>query len=287
MKQTLLFLSTMTLAVLLAAGVALAEIRGGTNNGETIVGTNAADQITGQGGNDTLKGLAANDTYHFDDGFGTDTVTETASVKVGKKKRPGGVDTLSFSHHDGFIYALLIPRWGASYNRVSGPSGFVNLGSSPIENVTGGTTNDGLYGGPANNTLSGGTGGADQLVDYGGNDGSAISDTGLPDLRASNDTYRGFTAGFGRDLVVDYGGTADKLDLRPLESSEVYFDPFDYNLDGTIDSLRIEVNDAITVTVMGHFSPPVPGRENGRMEQIVFSNETVTSAAELNSLIEE
>lgn len=78
MKRTLLLLSTMTLAVLLAAGAALAEIRVGTNNAETITGTNSADHITGKGGNYTFKGLAANDTYHFDDGFGDDTLTETA-----------------------------------------------------------------------------------------------------------------------------------------------------------------------------------------------------------------
>ena len=48
MKRTLLLLSTMTLAVLLASGVALAGIRVGTDNAETITGTNLADHITGK-----------------------------------------------------------------------------------------------------------------------------------------------------------------------------------------------------------------------------------------------
>ena len=47
--------SAVLLAVLLAAGVALAGIRVGTDNAETITGTNSADHITGKRGNDTSK----------------------------------------------------------------------------------------------------------------------------------------------------------------------------------------------------------------------------------------
>jgi hypothetical protein len=97
MRRALMLLTTMALVVLLAGGVALAEIRVGTDNPETLTGTNSADHITGKGGNDTLKGLAANDTYHFDDDFGQDTLTERAFVKVGTKRLPGGVDTLRFT----------------------------------------------------------------------------------------------------------------------------------------------------------------------------------------------
>ncbi len=134
--------------------------------------------------------------------------------------------------------------------------------------------------GSASNTYKGGPGGNDDFFDYGGFDGSAT----FPALPASDDTYRGFTSGTGSDYVADYGGTADKLDLRPLESSDVYFDAYDYTGDGSNDSLEIVINATTRVTVEGHFNS-VLGDENSCMEQIVFSDETITSAAELNSLM--
>ncbi len=125
------------------------------------------------------------------------------------------------------------------------------------------------------------SGGSDELTDFGGWDGNAA----FPTLAASDDTYKGFTSGTGTDQVLDYGGTADKLDLGPLRSSEVYFDAYDFNNSGANDSLRIVINATTSVTIYGHFAPFDPGQENGRMEQIIFSNEIVTSAAELNSLM--
>ena len=92
-----MLLAAMAAVLLLTSTVALAEIRVGTDAPESITGTNSADQITGKGGNDTLKGLAGNDTYYFDDNSGDDTLTESTFVKVGKKKRPGGIDTHSLS----------------------------------------------------------------------------------------------------------------------------------------------------------------------------------------------
>jgi Ca2+-binding RTX toxin-like protein len=294
MKRTLLLLSTMTLAVLLASGVALAGIRVGTDNAETITGTNLADHITGKGGNDTLKGLAANDTYHFDNGFGDDTLTETVRVKVGNKRKPGGVDTLNFSHIESTVQAAMIPQWADPgvefYNDVTTTNGdTIDLGTSPVENVVGGSGPDNIVGGPARNTLSGGPGGHDILTDLGGVDGALASKPGQPDLPASDDTYKGFTSGTGNDEVRDIDGAADKLDLRPLESSEIYFD--DTNLDGKPangnESLKVIINDATSVVVAGYFSPAYEGQVSGRVEQIIFSNETVTSTAELNSLVQE
>ena len=83
------------------------------------------------------------------------------------------------------------------------------------------------------------------------------------------------------------GGTADKLDLRPLDSYDVSF--FATDRDGNAangnESLRIVINDTNSVTVIGHFSPISQAQENGRMEQIIFSNEVVTNAAQLNALM--
>jgi Ca2+-binding RTX toxin-like protein len=281
MRRALTLLSTMALVVLLAAGVALAEIRVGTNNPETLTGTNSVDHLTGMGGNDTLVGKAANDTYHFDDGWGQDTLKETKVVKVGKKKLPGGIDTLKFTQGSSNtnLGIYLIPQWAAQgFNAVYGGNGDkVDLGTSPVENAVGGMSNDFLRGGSAKNTLSGGFGGSDDLTDYGGDDGSGVGIPSLPDLPASSDTYTGFTLGTGQDKVIDYGGTADRLDLRPLDSSEVNFSSEDLDGNGSNESLKIVLNDTTNnyVEVYGYYSP-WNGSVNGRMEQIIFSDQILT-----------
>jgi hypothetical protein len=285
MRKSALLLASVLTVLALSSGVALAEIKIGTDNPETIVGTNSADHITGKGGDDSLRGKAGNDVYHFDIDMRNDTLRETAFV--GANKLPGGTDTLSFSQVGNTRVSIhMIPQWAAKgWNAPflfgctipAGAGCTLDMGTSPVENAVGGLGNDTLHGGSAKNTYKGGPGGDDLFFDYGGNDGSAVNDPALPDLRASDDTYKGFTS--GNDLVADYGGTADKLNLRPLESSDVYFDAFDEDGSGSNDSLRIVINDSTRVDVIGHFAP-VPNRalENGRMEQIIFSDKVVTTA---------
>jgi hypothetical protein len=269
-------------ALLASATAALAEIKVGTDGPETIVGTNSNDSITGDGGNDLLQGRAANDTYNF----GDDTLTEPAFVKVGTKKLPGGTDTLSFSQVSGGpVDIRMIPQWAAlGYNDVAAPNGeSIELGDSRVENAVGGSGDDHISSGPAKNTYKGGPGGSDNITDYGGWDG----DVPFPGLAASDDTYKGFTSGAGLDLLTDFGGTADKLDLRPLESSDVYFDAFDTDKLGSDDSLRIVISPDTSIQVMGHFAPqPGGGQENGTMEQIIFSDQVVTSGPQTRALMQ-
>ena len=274
-------------ALLAPTTAALAEIKVGTDGPETMVGTSSADHITGKGGNDLLQGKAANDTYHFEGSFGhnfgDDTLVETATV--GTKKLPGGTDTLSFSQvSTGPVDIRMVPQWAAlGYNDVAAPNGdSVELGNSRVENAVGGFGNDHISGGSAKNTYKGGPGGSDNLTDYGGWDGAAP----FPGLAASDDTYKGFTSGAGSDLVTDFGGTADRLDLRPLSSSDVYFDAFDTDNLGANDSLRIVIDDDSEIQVLGHFAPePGAEQENGTMEQIIFSDEVVTSASQTRALM--
>ena len=61
MRRTLLLLSTMMLALLLASGVALAVNKVGTNGPDTLRGTNEADNLLGRGANDILLALAGDD----------------------------------------------------------------------------------------------------------------------------------------------------------------------------------------------------------------------------------
>jgi Ca2+-binding RTX toxin-like protein len=288
-KRVTLSLAMVVAALLLSSTIALAEIKIGTDGPETLTGTNSNDLITGKGGNDTLKGLAGNDTYHFADFFGKDTLEELATYKVGKKKLAGGTDTLSFARYNAFVEVKLAPAWAAQgWNRVSGGSlgnDTIELGSSRVENVVGGAGFDTIQGAAGNNTYSGGPGGSDKLYDWGGwqDDGT------FPAQAVSDDTYKGFASATGHDEVRDYAGTADKLDLRPLESSDIHVEAV--NHDGSAangeESLRIVIDGSTTVVVVGHFAPAIEDDAgNGRIEQIVFADGTVSGGAEVRSLMQ-
>ena len=237
--SSVLFLVGLAVVLALSGGVALADTRQGTDDAETLVGTNTADRVTGGGGNDALKGKAASDTYHFANHFGEDTLTETATV--GKKRLPGGSDTLSFADFGSDpLWVGLVPAWAdQGYNKV----------------------NAGPY--------SGGRGpGEDTIVDYGGWDGNGARVA----QAASDDTYKGFTSGTGVDFVTDYGGRADALDLRPLRSGDVSFARFgsDASTANGEESLIVTLNDTTQVYVFGHFAP----LENASQESFGQENGT-------------
>jgi Ca2+-binding RTX toxin-like protein len=61
MRRTLLSLTTMVVALLLASGVALAVNTVGTNGPDTLRGTNKADILLGRDANDILIALAGDD----------------------------------------------------------------------------------------------------------------------------------------------------------------------------------------------------------------------------------
>jgi Ca2+-binding RTX toxin-like protein len=61
MRRVALVLAAMTLALLLASGVALAVNKVGTNGPDTLRGTNKADNLLGRGANDILIALAGDD----------------------------------------------------------------------------------------------------------------------------------------------------------------------------------------------------------------------------------
>ena len=84
MRRTLLLLTTMVVALLLASGVALAVNKVGTNGPDTLRGTNGDDNLLGRGGNDKLFSLNGRD--NLLGGPGKDNVIS------GNKRRPGGGD---------------------------------------------------------------------------------------------------------------------------------------------------------------------------------------------------
>lgn len=285
-RRTVILLAAMLTALMLSSPTAFAALRLGTDNAETLTGTHSADLIIGKGGNDVLKGLAANDVYYFADNFGNDTLEELAKYKVGKKKLPGGSDTLNFSNVTTSVLAYLIPQWSSyGYNFGADNISQVRLGSSVVENVTGGANSDALYGGGFTNTLKPGGGATNWLYDYGGNNGSIVGNVGLPDLPASSDTYKGFGAApsGANTQVYDWGGTADKL-VFPGESSDYYVDAV--NLDGnatTNESLQVfNPTNNSGVYVVGHFGEfgnlTSLHSQHGQIEQLVFADGTFSTA---------
>ena len=75
MRRTLLSLTTMVVALLLASGVAWAVNKIGTDGPDTLKGTNGDDNLIGKGGNDDLYSLNGRDTLLG--GPGKDVVTDT------------------------------------------------------------------------------------------------------------------------------------------------------------------------------------------------------------------
>ena len=87
MRRTLLSLTTMVVALLLASGVALAVTKIGGPGPDTLRGTNGADNLLGNGGNDVLYALRGRDTLLG--GEGKDWV-----MGGNQRHRQGGEKTL-------------------------------------------------------------------------------------------------------------------------------------------------------------------------------------------------
>ena len=277
MRRTILLLTMMGLTLALSSAIALAAVKVGTNAGERLVGTDGNDQLNGKGGNDDLRGKAGNDIYYFANGFGVDTLTD-----------PAGTDTLSFSTLTTGVNVYLLPEWGDDYNavyddddttlRVSMSNGTKD---SIIENVAGGLGGDYLAGGKSENILKPGGGATDTLKDWGGYDGDPENLDKFPAISVSNDTYKGFKDNTGIDYVIDYGGSADVVDLKPYESSDVYVDAVDLNNSGTDESLSLKYKNSAganaEIIIVGYFLNYYTGQE-GKIEEIRFADDTVAAA---------
>jgi Ca2+-binding RTX toxin-like protein len=132
MRRVALALVAMTLALLLASGVAWAVNKIGTDGSDTLRGTNKADNLLGKGGNDKLFGLAGRD--NLLGGSGKDMVFG------GNERRLSGGDK----------------------NLVGGSGNDEILGGLGVDNILGEEGNDLVADGPdgdlATDTLSAGDG---------------------------------------------------------------------------------------------------------------------------------
>jgi hypothetical protein len=83
-------------------------------------------------------------------------------------------------------------------------------------------------------------------VDYGGD-----SELGIP---ASNDTYKGFSATSGFDLMWDLEGSGDKVDPKSFSINDVSGGAVDLERDGTTESLVILLSDTSGILIYDYFA---------------------------------
>jgi Ca2+-binding RTX toxin-like protein len=247
MRKTLLLLTTMALALLLAAGVALAATVtcqvgvacNGTSSGDTITGTTSNDTIKGLGGNDTIRALEGidkinggpnndtmnggpgNDTYQFASFWGADRISADSA----------GVDTLTFAPHSQPYTSDPFPGAGVSASLTADGSTLCPPDLNPcytiqgsfIENLIGSAFTDELLGNAKNNQITSGDGGSWDPF-FTGN----ITSYEYLDGQAGADTYKGYAPGGqanGVDVIRDTGGSTniDKLILTGFNLADVSF----------------------------------------------------------------
>ena len=179
----------------------------GTNGADSIVGGADRAILAGFGGNDTLVGGGDNDT--LDGGSGADRmaggggsdsyiVDNVGDVVV--ENRTEGLDTVFSS--------ITIKALWANVERLTltGDANLDGTGNESANVLTGNNGRNHLWGGLGNDTLDGGAGG-DTLS--GG---------------AGNDTFV-FRAGYGQDVIADFGATSGNDDVIRL-SLGAAFDSF-------------------------------------------------------------
>jgi Ca2+-binding RTX toxin-like protein len=247
MRRATLLLASMTLALLLACGVALAatihcpnragNLCVGTDNRDTMYGTAArdimrglgasdtlsaragADRLTGGNGDDKLGGGRGPDVYAFRTGWGRDYITKSES---------SGVDTLDFTRVNSDFLSVILQHSGArNFAEIKTIDDHVVTASInfpanlALENVRGTPQND-LVVAHANSNAANhfwGYGGDDELS---GHDGNDILDGGA-----------------GIDLLGGYKGD-DTLTGGPDPDTTLSGDPGDdtiYAIDGEADGI--------------------------------------------------
>ncbi len=102
------------------------NVSGGSGN-DTLTGTAGANRITGNSGDDVLNGGDGDDAYIFADGWGSDTINETAGQ---------GSDSVDFSA------ATSALRFIIATGAVTGGGNSLAQSGSTVENMTGGTGDD-------------------------------------------------------------------------------------------------------------------------------------------------
>jgi Ca2+-binding RTX toxin-like protein len=186
-----------------AEGDTLANVENvlGSQHNDTLTGDNGNNVLTGLNGNDVLKGGGGADTLNGD--AGNDSLKGGGGADV--LNGGAGIDTANYSDSEAGVFVSLYTDSAAG-----GDAEGDQL--NDIENLTGSSHNDTLWGDGNVNVLNGGNG-HDSLKGFGGND-TLIGGDGNDYLNGgvgadsliggtSNDTYHVDNVG---DTVTEYAG---------------------------------------------------------------------------------
>ena len=283
MRRTLLLLAMAAMALLVAMPIAYAAVVNGTEGDDpNLAGTNDNDKITGKGGNDLTNGKKGNDLYNYANGWGLDGIKDSA-----------GKDTLNFSQTNTDIFAYLCTDFtqsGQSYgfaqdsggNAVVYGSGLIPeiTQNAAMENVRLGSGDGGALGCGLDNGFSPG-GGFDQLIDYGG-----IVTSGLS-FPKSDEVYSGLGKPGQVAIMLD-GGGKDAASLKPLTTGQVDLLKDDLDGNGAADTLFILTSEQTGIIIYdANNTLNQSGLTiDGRIEQVIFKNKTVSSTALMNQATE-
>jgi len=312
MRKTLLLLTTMALALLLAAGVALAATVtcqvgvacNGTSSADTITGTTSNDTIKGLGGNDKISALdgidkinggpkndnmnggPGNDTYQFASFWGADRISADSA----------GVDTLTFAPHSQPYTSF--PGAGVSASLTADGSTLCPSTSNPclsiagnfLENLTGSAFTDELFGNTKNNQITSGAGGSWDF--FTGN----ITSYEYMDGQAGADTYKGYApsgSDNGVDLIRDTGGSTniDKLILTGFNLADVEFGQFaGTQNDVNHDTLYMILPDGELIFLWTYFQGTstnacANASGTGLIESISFADDSNVDFAQVKELL--
>ncbi|MFA6012764.1 MAG: calcium-binding protein [Desulfobacteraceae bacterium] len=222
------------------------QLIGGTGD-DRLEGGTGYDRLEGGVGNDSLFGGAGNDTYHFEVGFGQDTIKNsdaalnrmdviefgagiTGSQIVAIKNNDDLLLKIAGTNDQITVQGYFAAGGSGSINEIRFEDGAVwnsdhvktltTLGTAGDDHRIGGDGNDtfaglegndNLEGGAGNDTLQGGAG-DDTLVGGIGND-LMTGGMGNDSLAGSagNDTYY-FEVGFGQDRIMNDDATQGRID---------------------------------------------------------------------------
>jgi Ca2+-binding RTX toxin-like protein len=184
MRRLVLLLRAMTLALVLASGVAWAVTKIGTDGPDTLQGTNGADNLLGRGGNDVLYAWGGRD--NLEGGAGKDWVLG------GKQRRPSGGDK----------------------NLVGGAGNDGVVGGIGSDNLLGGSGNDFVLGDNGSDSAVVGEAGKDLVV--GGRGGDRIMGEEGTDLLTEgplDDSWKDVLSGGDGDDIVFIDSVPARRDL--------------------------------------------------------------------------
>src|SRR5262245_21554511 len=167
--------------------ISIENVVGTQLGGDMIIGDGGANELWGLNGNDSLKGGGGIDTLHG----GGDNDTLEGGAGIDFIYGDGGSDTAAYRYSNEAVFVSIGGVTGSDFRAEGGHAANDTLDS--IENLTGSSYDDRLWGSPDQNTLSG-RAGNDILKGFGGTDflwGGEDNDTllggdGTDTLRGEN-----------------------------------------------------------------------------------------------------